>query len=101
MKKLLFFVCSIFLFNQIVFAQFDNFNFATIPEEVLENSAFNLSIELLDGEQVEQAVLFYRAFGTSEFLPLDMIIQGNRLLAEFNKEIVIPPSIECYIKIIN
>ncbi len=101
MKKLLFFVCSIFLFNQIVIAQFDNFNFATIPEEVLENSAFNLSIELLDGEQVEQAVLFYRAFGTSKFLPLDMIIQGNRLLAEFNKENVIPPSIECYIKIIN
>lgn len=94
-------VCFVFLMNQVGFAQFDNFNFSTNPSDVYENSPFTLSIELLHGEQVEQAILFYRLFGTSEFLPVDMIIQGNRLSSQFEAKNVIPPSIECYIKTIN
>lgn len=101
MKYLLSFASFVLLFYQIGFAQFDNFNFSTNPSKVYENTAFTLSVELLQGEQVEQAVLFYRLFGTSEFLPIEMIIKGNTLIGHFEAKNLIPPSIECFIKTIN
>lgn len=82
-------------------AQFDNFNFSAFPTEIYENDPFTISIELLDGEQAEQAVLFYRSFGTSQFLSADMIIQGNKLISQIDGKNVTPPSIEFYFKILN
>lgn len=101
MKHPLLVVSFVFLLNLVGLAQFHNFNFSTNPPEVFENNAFTLSVELLQGESIKQAVLFYRLFGTSEFLPIEMIIKGNTLTGHFEAKNVIPPSIEFYIKTIN
>jgi len=101
MKYFFLFVCFILSLNQSVLAQFDNFNFSTSPTEVYENKTFTLTVELIQGEQVEQAVLFYRLFGTSEFLPIDMMIQGNKLISQFEAQNVIAPSIECYVRTVD
>lgn len=101
MRDFFFFIVLSLLIVQNNHAQYDNLKFYTVPEDVVEGYAFNLHIELLDGEQVNKAVLFYRVFGASEFLPLDLIIQGNSLIAEFGKNSVISPSIECYIYTVN
>jgi len=101
MKYFFLFVCFILTLNHSVLAQFDNFNFNTSPNEVYENKTFTLTVELIQGEQVEQAVLFYRVFGTGEFLPMDMMIQGNKLISQFEAQNVIAPSIECYVRIVD
>ena len=101
MKYFFLFVCFILSLNQSVLAQFDNFNFSTSPTEVYENKTFTLTVELIQGEQAEQAVLFYRLFGTSEFLPIDMMIQGNKLISQFEAQNVIAPSIECYVRTVD
>lgn len=89
------------IFNYVVNAQFDDIKISTNPSEIFENTPFTLSIEILDGEQIEQAVLFYRNFGMSEFSSIDLMVQGNRLIGQFDEKIVTPPSIECYVKLVN
>jgi hypothetical protein len=99
-----FFISLLFTFFGLTInikAQFDNVRVSTFPAEIFENSSFTIAAELLDGEQVAQAVLFYRSFGTTEFSSVDMIIQGNKLIAEIEGKNVFSPSVECYIKIIN
>lgn len=82
-------------------AQFNDIKISTNPEDVVENYSFTLSVELLDGEQPVQATIFYRTFGDLEFSSFDMIIQGNKLVAQFEPSKVISPFIECYVNVIN
>ncbi|MCX7611548.1 MAG: hypothetical protein N2043_08190 [Ignavibacterium sp.] len=85
----------------VVKAQFNDIKISTNPEDVVENYSFTLSIELLDGEQPVQAIIFYRTFGDIEFTSFDMTIQGNKLVAQFEPSKVISPLIECYVNVIN
>lgn len=101
MKSIFFVIYFVFTFNKVVLAQFDNFTYSTTPLEIIENKPFNITIELNDGEHPKQAILFYRVFGTSQFLTTEMSVQGNRMFTSIDAKNVIPPYIECYIKIIN
>ncbi len=94
-KTLLFFL---FFFNQLLFGQFENFDYKTNPPEVFENQNFSLIIELLEFENVNQAVLFFRGFGEGDFISKEMIIQGNSLIVEIDGRDVKPPFIDCYVK---
>lgn len=69
-------------------------------EKVYSNQPAKISAELYQSATIAQILLFYKAFGSSEFLTSEMLIVGNTASAIISAENVSVPFIEYYFNIL-
>jgi len=68
-------------------------------EGATEGKPFPLSITLAQSQGVSKVVLFYRAFGETEFRDLEMLLAGRNASVTLPVELMKPPSIEYYVSV--
>ncbi len=89
----------VFVFFVSLFSQEEAFIKKQV-QEIYENQPLTINLELIEHKEIQQAFLFYRTFGKSEFSVLEMRIQGNNISATIPSDYVLFPYIEYYIKIL-
>lgn len=68
--------------------------------EVYENQPIRIKLDIIQDYEIQQAFLFYKTFGRTEFSVVDMNIQGNTISATIPSDYVLFPYVEYYIKVL-
>ncbi len=87
----------IMILSSTLFAQASNYISNVRIGDAKEKTAIKIMADLTNYENISSLTLAYRPFGSTEFIRMDMIINGNTANATINEEYVLPPSLEYYI----
>lgn len=97
--RVLLFLLLLFSFN-VATAQPSDVISSVSTEKVYANQPAKITAELYQSATVAQILLFYKAFGSSEFLSSEMLIVGNTASTIISADNVSVPFIEYYFNII-
>ncbi len=67
------------------------------PEEATADAPLTMTLELLQGENIDRVYLMYRPYGEGQYQSLEMNLVGNSASATLPSNVMRPPFLEYYI----